>query len=112
MSKEIPEGFDWLTELEALSKGKWISIDQADELTHMSSDWPTCACGQLCALLPRDPNGAPKDKKLEELGMQFMSRIQDKHWCLALKTFKQIERRTAKLLDLQFECEEVNNEIR
>ena len=36
---------------------------------NLSGDWPTCACGNQCAVIPRfEGNGEPEDKELSLLG--------------------------------------------
>ncbi len=100
--RQIPVGFDWLIELEALSSGiKKADREDADELYEKASHWPTCACGQLCTLLDKQADGEPRDRMLKELGLKFMTDIREEKWCVALKTFKSIERRTARLLKLE-----------
>lgn len=97
---EIPEGFNWLTELTKLSHDDGeISRWEHNELIRMAGNWPTCACGQLCALLPRDHQRAPLDHSLRLWGVKFAEYVQAKKWCLALQTFEKIEDRTKVLLE-------------
>ncbi len=85
------------------------------ELLHASTlagSWVTCACGNQCAVLPRNENAAPQDGTLYELGKSFSSlidRLQEK--CLqgdceageryrerAQECLEHIELRSAELL--------------
>jgi hypothetical protein len=99
MRKDLPMGFNWLTELTELSKGKEINIHQGVELSRLAGGWPTCACGQLCDLLERNDDASPVDKELRILGLKFSDQVSGNKWCLALETFKKIECRTTKLLE-------------
>jgi hypothetical protein len=40
-----------------------------------AEDWVTCACGNQCAIIPRDMDGVPKNRKLRELGVKFSGEI-------------------------------------
>lgn len=59
--------FDWNW---FLHKGSYTDDEllEAEELAHL---WITCACGNLCDIIPRHINGAPKDYILYDLGMSF-----------------------------------------
>lgn len=99
MKKDLPRGFNWLTELTGLSEGKKIGNDRKIELDSMAGQWPTCACGQLCDLLERHGDGSPVDHRLKTLGVRFSEHVSAYKWCLALETFKKIECRTTELLE-------------
>jgi hypothetical protein len=63
--------FDWLLFLnKPVEEVKQIDVERANRL---SGDWPTCACGQLCQLLPRGEGNEPEDNVLYDLGIQFDS---------------------------------------
>lgn len=44
-----------------------------------SSSWVTCACGNLCAAIPRGAIGSPLDHTLQELGRAFYDIWCDAH---------------------------------
>lgn len=108
--------FHWLEALnELLAKAEreeWTGIKlRLDSLTELSNSWPTCACGELCARIPRD-GSIPKDDRLRELGAQFNNTLFDatEQWhdreyakipdliTEAIVTFHEIEARTQVLL--------------
>jgi hypothetical protein len=64
-----------------------------------ASDWPTCACGQLCKRLPRHANKEPKDSALGYLGMDFFGAVCRGYYHEAMSLMKSIEARTTKLLN-------------
>lgn len=99
----MPVGFNWIAVLKDLVAGAPVTQYDHQLLIQLSERWPTCACGQLCKTLPRDVNGAPKDKKLRLEGYIFDRHIEAKRWKLALKCFYRIEARTAKLLGFELE---------
>jgi hypothetical protein len=100
-----PEGFDWLVTLTELKEGKEFNTDQYIELCHLAQSWPTCACGQLCRLLPRRADGCPQDTTLRDLGCRFYELVKNRKWCVALEIFKHIECRSTQLLREQREVE-------
>jgi hypothetical protein len=51
--------------------------------------------------LDREHDGSPRDDKLKALGVSFLTYVSEERWCVALETFKKIERRTTKLLKVQ-----------
>ena len=60
----------------------------------------TCACGNLCAVLPRLEDGTPKDEQLEKLGHDFHTAIGDEDALQARAILAAIKRRSAHLLAL------------
>jgi hypothetical protein len=61
--------FDWLLFLsKPMEEVKQIDVQRAHRL---SGDWPTCAYGQLCQLLPRSIRNEPEDNVLYDLGIEF-----------------------------------------
>ena len=74
--------------------------------------WITCACGQLCKVLPRHEDGEPEDDVLYNLGIRFYGKIdyaelahdnndfKKADQCLkeAKEILEKIEKRTIKLL--------------
>lgn len=86
--------FNWF---EALSKED-ISDKEWVNLYHKAQFWVTCACGNQCAIIPRDNDGEPIDRKLTELGMQFYELIRFREREKALKVLNKIERRSNQLI--------------
>lgn len=93
------DGKNWISDLAALCNG--ASSD--DGILSRASHWPTCACGQLCARLPRMVYGAPMDFTLRVLGVEFYDYIGDNEWDCALDVFKEIEARVSWLLIVHYE---------
>lgn len=114
--------FDWNT---ALSKDcKEMELKEASQLIKRSQVWVTCACGNQCAIIPRDKDGEPINKKLYDLGVKFHSdgvyemynnlsdskktsgergltyiRAANKYRKRAIKTLKKIEILSGKLIE-------------
>ena len=59
--------FDWNA---FLAKDKFTEAEMINAL-NLAGEWVTCACGNLCAALPRNPNGEPLDYELADLGNKF-----------------------------------------
>ena len=78
----------------------------------MARQWPTCACGNMCAVLPRTSDGRPEDSRLIGSGLNFFDNVKKMHMAKlagndmdfayarkgALATFKGIEARSTELL--------------
>lgn len=61
--------FNWF---EALSKDcSQMTIKESQKLANKAGGWISCATGNQCAIIPRDKDGEPLDKKLRSLGTQF-----------------------------------------
>lgn len=76
-------------------------------LARQASDWVTCACGNQCEIIPRDnrrfglssnPNAAPKDNVLADLGVKFYSDVSLENVNAAEETLQKIEERSAYLI--------------
>ena len=104
--------FDWFIVLDLLIEGKEkeaidyvcnykliCDYELRDYLWGKSSEWVTCACGQLCDRLPKYESGAPKDIELWGLGLDFNYYIRDKCYPSAKQTLTKIEKRTIELLN-------------
>lgn len=65
--RQVDAGTDWN---EVLNRPE-MDYATARYYYHLANDWPTCAVGNLCQALPRDPGGTPTDPKLRKLGMDF-----------------------------------------
>lgn len=73
--------FDWNRALREVTPRSRVRLAR---LSQLSGWWVTCACGNLCELLPRHEtesafsshmNGEPKDYLLGRLGYQFHDRV-------------------------------------
>lgn len=53
------------------------TISQCETAKAQAFSWVTCACGNLCATIPREPDVQPRDRILAKLGMQFMDDIRE-----------------------------------
>ena len=93
--------FNWLAVLKDLAAGMPISDRDYAILFGLATQWPTCACSQLCQSLPRDPTGVPLDDQLSDLGIEFYWKVGRQKWRQALATFHKIEQRTEELLEEQ-----------
>lgn len=63
-----------------------------------SESWVTCACGNLCASIPRDEDGGPTDNRLHKLGMNFSRALRDEKIKKARRILNKIEKRSTKIL--------------
>lgn len=54
-----------------------ITEEQIEEAYDKSTQWVTCACGQVCAAIPRNQFNEPDDETLYELGMNFMFKLEE-----------------------------------
>jgi hypothetical protein len=89
---------NWKTTLEKAVKDL-PSAQESRKLSTLAREWPTCACGEVCAKLPRNPaNGAPLDERLFDLGAEFALEVRFWNYEAALLTLQCIENRTAELL--------------
>jgi hypothetical protein len=103
--------FDWNAFLNRDEKD--YTSQELDEATQMSRFWVTCACGQQCDIIPRNIMGSPKDRVLEELGLDFTRYIERMNGTFddvdmftfaevrekAKLTLEKIEQRSAKLIE-------------
>lgn len=69
------DNFCWFLFLE--QPDNQITEDQIEEAYGKSTNWVTCACGQVCASIPRNKFNEPDDEILYELGMHFTCQIED-----------------------------------
>jgi hypothetical protein len=87
--------FDWNAFLE--NPPEWGSEEHLDACD-LAEAWVTCACGNLCDIIPRSPLGCPLDDKLESLGIDFNNSIQDAEYDVAKETLAKIEKRSEELI--------------
>lgn len=94
-----PKEFDWLTTLEELVKGRVPSEAECLALKDRSCHWTTCACGDLCSVLPRHFSGQPLDHFLSIYGVDFYEAVMARDWRGALSLLHSIEYRSSELLE-------------
>lgn len=91
--------FDWNLFLGRAELGLVVKYTpEHREAIWRSSFWTTCACGNQCAIIPRQATGSPLDDELTELGVNFCGNIADGEWRQAHETLRQIEARAAILI--------------
>ena len=90
------ESFDWNAFLDnPPEKGSEEHLDACD----LSQDWITCACGNLCDIIPRCILDRPVDGKLQRLGIAFYNKIKDAEYDLAKETLVKIENRSLEIIE-------------
>lgn len=92
---------------------KTMEYYETVEMSSNASSWVTCACGNQCAIIPRDEGTSkPNDTKLRNLGLRFYNNIQhmsayvsdkkidlaNKHRRKAINTLNKIEKRSSELI--------------
>jgi hypothetical protein len=87
--------FDWNAFLENPPERRSLRHRRA---TDLSGQWVTCACGNLCNIIPRSTYGIPFDNELEMLGISFHALIYDGQWDFAKNTLNLIEKRSSELM--------------
>ena len=90
-----PKNWDWYAFLNASKEVKEENKHRAD---YLAGGWKTCACGQVCDVLPKGVNDSPKDEEANELGVKFYYNIEEEKWDEAKETLDEIEARTIFLL--------------
>ena len=88
--------FDWNAFLENPPERRSLRHRRA---TDLSGRWVTCACGNLCDIIPRSAFGIPFDNELEMLGIRFHALIDDGEWENAKNTLNMIEKRSQEIID-------------
>lgn len=90
---------DWWKELENPPR---FDSDRYYKLRALAREWVTCACGNLCAVIPRGKvygwHDAPLDVDLRRLGLRFHDYVVSGNWPASRKTLAAIEARSAELL--------------
>jgi hypothetical protein len=87
--------FDWNKFLE--NPPEYLSNEHLDACD-LSCEWVTCACGNLCDIIPRSPIGRPYDTELESLGIDFDYEIKRAEWQKAKETLEKIEKRSEEII--------------
>jgi hypothetical protein len=91
------ESINWNDVLERGMKDE-LSEEEYMNFYELSLNWVTCACGNLCAAIPRNQFGVPKDKTLSELGKKFALNFYNGDFNAAKTTLEKIETRSTELL--------------
>lgn len=98
--------FDWN---KFLNKKK-ITEAEWRKATSLAREWPTCACGNQCAIIPRHnigfiSIGEPTDEKLSKLGREegFYGAIKNRNIKAAKSFLQKIEKRSAILIKREVE---------
>lgn len=83
---------------EAKARGRFTDYD-----ARAAAHWPTCAVGNLCEAIPRNPVGGPIDDRLVDLGRDFMREVENSAYGedlpdAAIRTFEKIEKRASEIL--------------
>lgn len=84
--------FNWIHALESVRRHDG---EMLQTLHYRATQWPLCACGNQCAVIPREEGGRPLDQTLSCLGSEFPETVMD--MCHAL-TVRQFERARGRAL--------------
>jgi hypothetical protein len=87
--------FDWNNFLE--NPPEYLSIEHY-RACDLASEWVTCACGNLCDIIPRSPIGRPSDTELESLGVNFHYAVEEGDFIGAKEILDKIEKRSEELI--------------
>lgn len=95
--KKGKEPINWRDELT-----KAIRVEPSDykhfDLDRAAANWVTCACGNICAAIPRNDHGEPMDDELRGLGASFYNRVKHRQWQRASEVLDAIEERSIEVL--------------
>jgi hypothetical protein len=94
--KKGEKSFDWNAFLE--NPPQYLS-NEHDMACNLAADWVTCACGNLCDIIPRSQIGRPCDRELEILGVHFHYSIKGADFTRAKETLAKIEKRSAEIIE-------------
>lgn len=78
-----------------------ITDDVYNKLIERSANRVTCACGNMCNIIPRKICGEPIDCELANLVENFHVMLYDQKWNKAAAILRNIERRYAALVNAQ-----------
>ena len=93
--KKGKTAFDWNSFLQnPPEKG---SEDHSNS-SNLSGSWVTCACGNLCDIIPRSILGRPEDFLLEKLGFIFHEYVNAADFINAKNTLYLIEKRSEEII--------------
>lgn len=81
----------------ARERGTFLARD-----TKLAGDWATCACGEQDPRIPRyaalDDSPAPLDDELENLGLDFLTAVEENSFDEAESVLARIEHRATEIL--------------
>lgn len=89
--------FDWYKALRKATKGQ-LDHFEINDLKKLASNWITCACGNLCAAIPRNIQGEPIDDDLQILGSAFYNKVNAELWDDAIEVLHEIEARSIQIM--------------
>jgi hypothetical protein len=89
------KSFDWNKFLE--NPPEYLSEEHL-EACDLSCEWVTCACGNLCDIIPRYPIGSPVDEELQYMGIDFDCEIKRADFMRAKEILAKIERRSEEII--------------
>lgn len=96
-SQERSNAHKQLFWIEAIAEAK--KTGQFSKLAkRKAGDWPDCACGAQSKFIEREPDGAPYDELLLDLGGDFVEAVDNDDAKNAERLLNRIEKRAAKLL--------------
>ncbi len=101
------KAFNWRT---ALKKAISRKQKTSPSLTEKAKSWVTCACGNVCSVIPRYDGGSPKDNRLNNLGCTFYDDVNEGDFKAALVTLDKIEKRSGELLKVIFALQKEKDE--
>ena len=93
-AKQKPRTPYWIKAINEAKKTGKFTEDQRSK----AASWVTCACGKQDKFIPRNSFGAPIDKRLDMLGLDFYRNVRDACPYTAEETLAFIERRAAEIL--------------
>lgn len=91
------QGFEWPTFLRLAKEGLLLP-DSIASAKNRAMRWPTRACGNQCATIPRDWTGMPLDDQLIHWGKKFNAYVHAENWEYAEWALGKIEQRSALIL--------------
>jgi hypothetical protein len=91
--------FDWNKFLDDRLKGVPMEKGEFTKAKNRAMGWATCACGNQCAVIPRNEVGEPIDGELYHLGLEFFEDIQSKNWKKSKETLEMIECRSSEIIN-------------
>lgn len=97
---KFPE-FKYVVAVSHISTLSEEEVSELREMAGLSGSWVTCACGNMCDIIPRIgglQGGQPRDGILTRLGIDFHKHIKSINPEQALDTLNKIEERSAFLI--------------
>lgn len=96
--KEDHESFDWRKELLLCIKDPLLTGEDHRRLVLKAKEWPTCAVGNQCSIIPRNCDGAPMDNELAAYGISFLNKVNSRDFHGAISVLNYIEERSSFLI--------------